>query len=276
MSIEIREVASKKDFKTFILPAREAQRRPAVLGPSRPDGRLEILQPQEEQGLRLLRRRPCSWPSRTAGPSAGSWASSTTASTSTAAPRSPASATSSRSRTARSSRPWSTNVEDWAKAKGMTRIIGPYGFSDQDPEGFIIEGFENRATIATYYNFEWMPGYVEGLGYAKDADYFVYKLDVPKEMPELYKKIYERTMRRGNFQILEFRKRKELKPWIVPIFSSDERVLHGLQHLRLRPLEREGDGGPGRALPARRRPPLRQGRPQGRRAGLPSSSPCRT
>jgi hypothetical protein len=112
-----------------------------------------------------------------------------------------------------------TKVETWAKAKGMTRIIGPYGFSDQDPEGFIIEGFANRATIATYYNTEWMPGYVEGLGYVKDADYFVYKVDVPKEMPELYKKIYERTMRRGNFRILEFRKRKELKPWIVPIFS---------------------------------------------------------
>jgi hypothetical protein len=112
-----------------------------------------------------------------------------------------------------------TSVEAWAKAKGMDRIIGPYGFSDQDPEGFIIEGFENRATIATYYNAEWMPGYVEALGYAKDADYFVYKLDVPKEMPELYKKIYERIIKRGSFQLLEFRKRKELKPWIVPIFS---------------------------------------------------------
>ncbi len=112
-----------------------------------------------------------------------------------------------------------TSVEAWAKAKGMDRIIGPYGFSDQDPEGFIIEGFENRATIATYYNTEWMPGYVEALGYVKDADYFVYKLEVPKEMPELYKKIYERIMKRGSFRLLEFRKRKELKPWIVPIFS---------------------------------------------------------
>jgi hypothetical protein len=112
-----------------------------------------------------------------------------------------------------------TRVETWAKAKGMDRIIGPYGFSDQDPEGFIIDGFDNRATIATYYNTEWMPGYVEALGYAKDADYFVYKVDVPREMPELYKKIYERIMKRGSFRLLEFRKRKELKPWIVPIFS---------------------------------------------------------
>ncbi|NIM58500.1 MAG: hypothetical protein GTO16_06105 [Candidatus Aminicenantes bacterium] len=108
-------------------------------------------------------------------------------------------------------------VEDWAKKKGMTKIIGPYGFSDQDPEGFLIEGFENRATIATYYNFEWMPRFVEKQGYKKDVDYFVYKLVVPKEMPEFYKRIYERVQRKGNFEIVEFRKRKELKPWIKPI-----------------------------------------------------------
>jgi len=111
-----------------------------------------------------------------------------------------------------------STVENWARREGMTRMIGPYGFSDQDPEGFIIEGFEHRATIATYYNFEWMPKLVEKEGYTKDVDYYVYKLDVPKEMPELYKRIFERTERRGNFKIREFRKRKELKPWIRPIF----------------------------------------------------------
>jgi len=110
-------------------------------------------------------------------------------------------------------------VEDWARAKGMDRIIGPYGFSDQDPEGFLIAGFENRATIATYYNPEWMPAATEALGYGVDMNYFVYKIDVPKEMPELYKKIYERIMRRGSFQLLEFRTKKEIKPWIIPILS---------------------------------------------------------
>ena len=110
-------------------------------------------------------------------------------------------------------------IEDWARAKGMTKLVGPYGFSDQDPEGFLIEGFEHRATIATYYNFEWMPKFLEDEGYAKDIDWFVYKLDVPKEPPEFYKRIYERAMKRGTYEILEFRKKRELKPWIRPILS---------------------------------------------------------
>ncbi len=110
-------------------------------------------------------------------------------------------------------------VENWARDKGMTKIVGPYGFSDQDPEGFLIEGFENRATIATYYNFEWMPSLVEKQGYEKDVDYFVYKIDVPKEIPEIYTRIYKRAEKRGNFEMLEFKKKKEVKPWIVPILS---------------------------------------------------------
>jgi len=112
-----------------------------------------------------------------------------------------------------------SHVEDWARNKGMTKIVGPYGFSDQDPEGFLIEGFENRATIATYYNFEWMPSMIEKQGFTKDVDYFVYKLDVPKEVPEFYKRIYERAKKRGNFELIEFKKKKNIKPWIVPILS---------------------------------------------------------
>jgi len=110
-------------------------------------------------------------------------------------------------------------VEDWARRKGMTRIIGPYGFSDQDPEGWIIEGFENRATIATYYNYEYMLRFVEAEGYTKDIDYFVYKVPVPKQLPEFYVKIYERIQRKGQFVIHEFKKRKELRPWIIPLFE---------------------------------------------------------
>lgn len=110
-------------------------------------------------------------------------------------------------------------VEDWARGKGMTRIVGPYGFSDQDPEGFMIEGFEHGVTLASYYNFEWMPKFVEDAGYVKDIDYFVYKIDIPKEMPEFYKKIYERAQRKGGFEVVEFRTKKQLKPNIRPILN---------------------------------------------------------
>lgn len=110
------------------------------------------------------------------------------------------------------------HVEEWARQSGMERIVGPYGFSDQDPEGYLIEGFEHRATIATYYNFEWLPGIIEDEGYVKDMDYFVYTYPIPDPVPEPYGKICERVRKRG-FEVTGFTKRKELKPWVKPILG---------------------------------------------------------
>lgn len=141
-------------------------------------------------------------------------------------------------------------VEDWACSKGMTKIIGPYGFTDQDPEGFLIQGFEYPPTIATYYNFEWMPEMVEALGYTKDVDYFVYKLDVPKEIPEFYKKIHERVKRKGNFEILEFQKKRDLKRWVKPILHLMNECYTGSDIYGYTPLdEREMDDLARRYLP---------------------------
>jgi GNAT superfamily N-acetyltransferase len=130
-------------------------------------------------------------------------------------------------------------VEDWAREKGMDRIIGPYGFTDQDPEGFLIEGFESRATIATYYNFEWMPGMVEKLGYEKDVDYFVYKLAVPKELPEFYKKILQRVKRKGNFELVELRRKRQIKPWIVPVLDLMNECYIGSNIYGYTPLDKQ-------------------------------------
>ncbi len=112
-----------------------------------------------------------------------------------------------------------SRVEEWARSRGMARIVGPFGFSDQDPEGFLVEGFEHRATIATYHNFPWMPGLVEGAGYVKDVDYFVYRIQVPEEAPEVYNRIIRRVQRSGGFQLIEFTRRRELRPWIKPAFQ---------------------------------------------------------
>ncbi len=143
-----------------------------------------------------------------------------------------------------------SRVEEWARSLGMARIVGPYGFSDQDPEGFLIEGFEPRATIATYYNFEWLPRLVENEGYSKDIDYYVYKLDVPKELPDFYKKIYERAAKRGNFTVVEFRKRKEIKPWIRPVLRLMNECYMGSDIYGFAPLdEKEMDDLAKRYLP---------------------------
>lgn len=91
-------------------------------------------------------------------------------------------------------------VEEWGRSKGMEQVIGPLGFTDMDPEGMLIEGFDQLGTMATIYNYPYYPKHIEQLvGYVKDNDYVEFKLIVPKDgMPEKYKKVAELVMKRYN------------------------------------------------------------------------------
>jgi hypothetical protein len=91
-------------------------------------------------------------------------------------------------------------VSAWGREKGMTEMVGPLGFTDMDPEGMLIEGFDQLGTMSTIYNYDYYPRHMEQLGgWEKDNDYVEYKLIVPKgDMPEKYKKISEMVMKRYN------------------------------------------------------------------------------
>jgi GNAT superfamily N-acetyltransferase len=109
-------------------------------------------------------------------------------------------------------------IEDWAREKGMTNIVGPLGFSDKDPQGCLVEGFEHRAVITAPYSLSYMQKLINNSGYVKNLDLLSYKIPVPETMPALYSKIFERISRNQDFKILHFKSRKELKPHIVPVF----------------------------------------------------------
>ena len=95
-------------------------------------------------------------------------------------------------------------VEEWGRSKGMTQMVGPLGFTDLDPEGMLIEGFDQLGTMSTIYNYDYYPRHMEQLGgFTKDNDYVEYKLIVPKDgMPEKYKKVAEMVKKRYNLHTL--------------------------------------------------------------------------
>lgn len=111
------------------------------------------------------------------------------------------------------------SIEDWAREKGMKKLVGPLGFSDKDPQGVLIEGFDERVLIATNYNFVWMKDFLERLGFLKELDLVSYKVIIPERIPEYILKVNERAVRNGNFTVQEFKSRKSLRPWIIPILS---------------------------------------------------------
>jgi len=110
-------------------------------------------------------------------------------------------------------------IENWVREKGMVNLVGPLGFSDKDPQGFLIEGFNEPMVIAANANLPYMPQLLEKQGYDKKIDCVVYKVNIPDKIPEIYTKIYDRVMSRNKIKVLEFTKRSQLKPLIRPIFT---------------------------------------------------------
>jgi len=110
-------------------------------------------------------------------------------------------------------------VEAWARGLSLTRVIGPMGFTDQDPQGFLLKGYEHKPSIGTYYNHPFMPELVEALGYEKEMDYAVYRVDLPKEVPAFYLKVAERAARRSVCRLLDIKRRRGLRPHVRPILE---------------------------------------------------------
>jgi len=108
-------------------------------------------------------------------------------------------------------------VEDWARALGMKKIVGPYGFSDKDPQGLQIEGFEQDPTLAAPCNEPYLVRIVEKEGYEKEVDCLMFTHPVSAGIPANYPAISERILRNPDFSLIEPRTKKELRPYIFPV-----------------------------------------------------------
>jgi len=110
-------------------------------------------------------------------------------------------------------------VEKWAEEKGLTAVHGPLGFTDLDPEGMLIEGFEELGTIATIYNYPYYPEHLKELGYEKDADWIEYEIKIPEAVPERIARIAEIVQKKNNLRIIHATKISQLKPYLYDIFE---------------------------------------------------------
>jgi len=103
-------------------------------------------------------------------------------------------------------------VIGWAKELGMETITGPHGFTDLDKEGMLIEGFKELPTVAVYYNHPYYPELVENSGFEKEIDYWEFKTMVPHEkgIPPKLLRLADRIKERSNVRVLHFKSKRQL------------------------------------------------------------------
>ncbi|MDE7376465.1 MAG: N-acetyltransferase [Muribaculaceae bacterium] len=102
-------------------------------------------------------------------------------------------------------------AEEWGREQGMTRAVGPMGFSDMDNEGMLTFGFDELATMAGVYNYPYYPMHMERMGWTKEVDYVEYLLTVPDAIPEKYARVAAIVEKRLDLKVKRFKSRRALK-----------------------------------------------------------------
>ena len=80
-------------------------------------------------------------------------------------------------------------VEAFGRERGMTTILGPLGFTDFDPEGMLVEGFEYLSSMALHHNWPYYKDHMEALGYVKDVDWLEYRIYIGDTIPDKYTRV---------------------------------------------------------------------------------------
>ena len=99
-------------------------------------------------------------------------------------------------------------VVAFGKARGMKQIVGPLGFTDFDPEGMLVEGFDRVSTMALIYNYPYYPEHLKKLGYVKETGWVEYRITIPEQLPEKHVKFAEIVKDRYNLKVRKLTKRQ--------------------------------------------------------------------
>jgi hypothetical protein len=110
-------------------------------------------------------------------------------------------------------------IENWAKKRNCNEVVGPMGFSDKEPQGFVIKGFDSETMLVTNCTFPFMVDFIESNGYKPHVDLCQYELPLKENMIDRYKIFAQRVESQNSINIHEFSSTRSVRPFVVPVFD---------------------------------------------------------
>ncbi len=122
-------------------------------------------------------------------------------------------------------------VIDFGKKRNLLFIEGPVGFSNMDKAGLLTHGFNELNTMITWYHNSYQKDHLEKLNMKKLAEWVEYKIQIysEKEAPLKVKKFSELIMKRYKLKALNFKKTKDIVPYIDEMFDLLNKTYNKLQ-----------------------------------------------
>ena len=92
-------------------------------------------------------------------------------------------------------------AEDWLRAQGMNRVLGPISISIWDEPGLLVKGFESPPTIMMGHNGPAYEAWIESAGYKGVQDLYTYGLPISDGFPELVNRVVAMGEKSGKVRI---------------------------------------------------------------------------
>ena len=92
-------------------------------------------------------------------------------------------------------------AEDWLRARGMTRVLGPISLSMWEEPGLLVAGHDHSPTVLMGHHPARYQGYIENAGYEVAKRLFTYELDVSEDFPPLVRRIVQSGRRNPRIRI---------------------------------------------------------------------------
>lgn len=96
----------------------------------------------------------------------------------------------------------------YGRSHGMTQIVGPLGFTDFDPEGMMVEGFDRLCTMALIYNHPYYPEHMKKHGYVKETGWIENRITIPDSLPEKYIRVAKLVQQKYDLKVRKFTRRQ--------------------------------------------------------------------
>ena len=116
-----------------------------------------------------------------------------------------------------------TAAFDWARSRGLTKILGPKGFTPLDGFGLLVKGFEHRPAFGLPYNPAYYVDLIEAQGFTKQGKSVSGYLGTNIVFPERVHELAERIAKRRGLRIARSNTRAELRaliPHIKELYNS--------------------------------------------------------
>jgi hypothetical protein len=116
---------------------------------------------------------------------------------------------------------------DWAHGRGLTKMLGPKGFTPMDGFGLLVKGFQHRPAFGLPYNPEYYPRLIEACGFRPLREAVSGYIGTDIQFPPHIHELAERIQKRRGLRVARYEKRSDLRALIPKLKDLYNGALRG-------------------------------------------------